>query len=97
MSRVATNAAHIHTRPVPVPRVPGLHAPQRQSNVVRDPRLLPISNASSTKAYTGAELRANTRHGAMDAQRLPSRMGDRLHWRDGRVTDMQGNPLTNHS
>lgn len=97
MSRVATNAAHIHVQRTPLPRTPGLHAPKRHANVVREPRLLPICNASSRQPYTGADLRANTRPGAMGAQRLPSRMGDRLHWRDGRVTDMQGHPLTNHS
>lgn len=54
---------------------------------------MPISNASSTRPYDGAELRAHVRPGAMDAMALPSRVHDRLHYRDGRVTDMRGNPI----
>lgn len=97
MSRVTANQAHLHVRRAPLPRAPGLHAPKRHTAATPGPRPTPISNASSTEPYTGAELHARTRPGAMDAHRLPSRMGERLHWRDGRVTDMQGNPLTNHS
>jgi deferrochelatase/peroxidase EfeB len=33
------------------------------------------------------------RLGADACLALPSRVGDRLHYRDGRVTDMQGNPI----
>lgn len=44
-----------------------------------------ISNSSSQAVYTGAELRAHVRPGALDALALPSRMGRRLHYRDGRV------------
>lgn len=45
----------------------------------------PVTNASSTRRYDGAELRAHVRPGALDAFALPSRMGQRLHYRDGRV------------
>jgi hypothetical protein len=39
--------------------------------------------------YTGAELRPyEGRPGAMDAFALPSRMGRRLHYRDGRVQEL---------
>lgn len=31
--------------------------------------------------------------GAEDALRYPSRTGNRLHYRDGRVTDMAGQPI----
>lgn len=44
-----------------------------------------VTNAASTQTYTGAELRAHVRPGALDALALPSRMGRRLHYRDGRV------------
>ena len=33
------------------------------------------------------------RPGAEACLAIPSRMGDRLHYRDGRVTDLQGNAL----
>ena len=33
------------------------------------------------------------RTGAQDALAHPSRIGDRLHYRDGRVTDLRGNPI----
>ena len=51
-------------------------------------------NSTSTGTYAGAELTSYARPGAADAMALPSRMNDRLHYRDGRVTDMQGNPIT---
>ena len=44
-----------------------------------------ITNASSGQPYDGAELRAHVRPGALDALALPSRMGQRLHYRDGRM------------
>ena len=44
-----------------------------------------VTNASSSQPYDGAELRAHVRPGALDALALPSRMGNRLHYRDGRV------------
>jgi len=44
--------------------------------------------------YRASEYQPSTRPGAMDAFALPSRMGDSLHYRDGRVTDMAGNPVT---
>ena len=33
------------------------------------------------------------RPGAQDALAHPSRIGDRLHYRDGRVTDLKGTPI----
>lgn len=42
-------------------------------------------NASVQEAYDGAELRPSMRPGAEDAGRLPSLMGSRRIWRDGRV------------
>ncbi len=44
--------------------------------------------------YRACEYQPSNRPGAMDAFALPSRMGDTLHYRDGRVTDMAGNPVT---
>lgn len=34
-----------------------------------------------------------TRPGSEDALKCPSRTGERLHHRDGRMTDLSGNPL----
>lgn len=34
-----------------------------------------------------------TRPGGEDALKCPSRTGERLHHRDGRITDINGNPL----
>lgn len=45
----------------------------------------PVRNSTSSDIYTAPELRAPVRPGAMDAMALPSRMGDRLYYRDGRV------------
>ncbi len=53
-----------------------------------------ICAASTPNGYRGLETSAPAlRPGANDAGNLPSRMHDRLHHRDGRVTDLQGNPL----
>lgn len=47
------------------------------------------SNTRMTEPYDGAELRPIVgRPGATDALALPSRIGNRLHYRDGRVTDL---------
>jgi hypothetical protein len=50
--------------------------------------ILALGRPSETPegVYDGAELKPFAgRPGAMDAQVLPSRMGDRRYWRDGRV------------
>lgn len=40
---------------------------------------------------SAADLAPRTpRPGSEDAQRLPSRVGDRLYWPGGRVTDLEG-------
>ncbi len=67
---------------------------QRAARVRRQHSDMPICNSTSTGTYAGAELSSYARPGAADALALPSRMNDRLHYRDGRVTDMQGNPIT---
>lgn len=41
--------------------------------------------ASATGRYDGAELRPSIRPGAEDWRQRPSRVGNRLHYRDGRV------------
>ncbi len=43
--------------------------------------------------YRATEYAPSTRPGAMVAFGLPSRMGDTLRYRDGRVTDMAGQPV----
>lgn len=53
-----------------------------------------VTNATSRGAYAGLELKPYAgRPRAMDAQRHPTRIGNRLHYRDGMVTDLAGNPI----
>ena len=57
-----------------------------------DPRLLtrsPVRGLASAADLAPPALRP----GAQDALAHPSRIGDRLHHRDGRVTDLGGNPI----
>jgi hypothetical protein len=49
--------------------------------------------ATLTAPYRATEYSPSPRPGANAAFTLPSRYGDELHYRDGRVTDMDGNPL----
>lgn len=50
-----------------------------------------VGNATTTATYNGAEVcMPALRAGADDALQVPSRVNDRLHYRDGRVTDLQG-------
>jgi hypothetical protein len=48
------------------------------------------TNASQKKRYEPEAdmLAPPARHGAVDALQVPSRMGNRLHYRDGRVVDL---------
>jgi hypothetical protein len=52
-----------------------------------------VELASMDAPYSAREYHPSNRPGAMDAFALPSRMGDTLRYRDGRVTDMAGNPV----
>jgi hypothetical protein len=52
-----------------------------------------LQQAHMAAPYSAREYQPSNRPGAMDAFALPSRMGDTLHYRDGRVTDMAGNPV----
>jgi len=53
-----------------------------------------ISNSSAPTCYQGQELYAPCLHPhADDSLALPSRIGDRLHYRDRRTTDMAGQPI----
>lgn len=85
------------TLPAHILRAPGLHAmkrPSRKTPPARPQQNMRISNASSRDVYDGAELRPfEGRPGAADALTIPSRVNNRLHYRDGRVTDMQGSPV----
>lgn len=54
---------------------------------------VPIRRSSAPGHYTARECAASNRPGAMDAFTLPSRVGSRLHYRGGRTTDIDGNPL----
>ena len=62
----------------------------------RKPRSTPLQAMTFTvhdDEYRCGDLNASPRPGAMRAFSLPSRFGDRLHYRDGRVTDMAGNAI----
>jgi len=53
-----------------------------------------ISNSSAKGHYKGEEVcMPALRTGADDALAVPSRINDRLYYRDGRVTDLQGQPI----
>ncbi len=53
-----------------------------------------LEAARAAKDYAGRELSAPcNRPGAMDAYRLPSRVGSHLHWPDGRITPIH-HPIT---
>lgn len=57
-----------------------------------DPRLLtrsPVRSLASAADLAPPALRP----GSEDFLTCPSRIGQRLHHRDGRVTDLQGNPF----
>jgi predicted transcriptional regulator len=43
--------------------------------------------------YQPTEYAPSARRGAMAAFSLPTRIGNSLHYRDGRVTDLDGNPI----
>jgi hypothetical protein len=58
-----------------------------------DPRLLtrsPVRSVASAADLAPAAPRA----GSEGALELPSRIGGRLFYRNGRVTDLAGNPIT---
>jgi hypothetical protein len=54
-----------------------------------------INNTASTKAYNPGKdmLAPAARAGADAALSIPSRYGDRLHYRNGVHTDLRGNPI----
>ena len=56
------------------------------------PDLLTRSPAHRTATPADLAPPADRPH-AHDAQRYPSRLGNRLHYRDGMVTDLAGNPI----
>ncbi len=60
------------------------------------PELKPIAiREDSSGLYAITKLKCYiTRPGAQHAQTLPSRIGNRLRYPDGRVTDLAGNPIT---
>ena len=89
-ARTIGTASHLHARRVAPPRGRGLHsiAPAQ----LHAQRLEPKRTTAPTEdyqKYDGAELRAFTRPGARDHEKYPSRMGQNLHYRDGRVVSGQ--------
>lgn len=60
-----------------------------RDKVATPPSRTRISNTTATDPYDSAELRPfDRRHGALDAFALPSRMGNRLHYPDGRIVEI---------
>lgn len=91
--RVSREALEAHRRSE---RARSLEA-RRRNRLVHEPttyqRTAPAIDGEP-KGYRCPELRPfDGRPGAMQAFDLPSRMNNRLHHRDGHVTDLQGNPL----
>lgn len=80
--------------PAPAPS-PALTRPVlRKTGAPRPiPRIPSMGRASSGRQYLANDLAPSNRPGAMRAFELPSRMGDVLRYRDGRVTDLDGNPV----
>lgn len=69
-----------------------------QESLGQEPGKVPpatIHPASTTTGYDGAELTAPAVRALADTpQGIPSRMGNQLRYRCGRVTDLTGNPIT---
>jgi len=64
-------------------------APKRHRAAAK-PRARPINNMTTGGVYDGADLRPfDGRPGALDALEMPSRMGKRLIYRDGRTEGVQ--------
>lgn len=60
-----------------------------RKNGPRPPKEPPITNGAMCGVYDGAELVAPIRSGADDALAYPSRIGNYLHYRDGRITHVE--------
>ena len=52
----------------------------------------PMGISPMAGTYNGAELATKPAR-ATSTRELPTRVGNRLHWKDGRVTDLDGMPL----
>lgn len=76
----AAKAARLEQRAAPSP-----------SPVTR--RMRAVNGGEMSAPYRSTEYSPSVRPGANDAFALPSRMGDSLRYRDGRITDMDGTPL----
>lgn len=80
----------------PTARVTPIHAP---SPAFVRPQLLPgvdfhLLLSSPARSMSDADKRPTpVRRDGMDFAQWPSRRGDRLYYRDGRVTDMDGNRI----
>jgi hypothetical protein len=61
---------------------------------VGDPRLL-IQSPARNRASAADLAPQPPRPGSLFGLDCPSRIGARLHYRDGTVTDLHGNPLKN--
>jgi len=72
-----------------------LHSRRDPAKLVADIPALPRARRQTPTGYQPRELAPCVRPGSMDAFKFPSRMGDTLRYRGGRVTDLAGNPITN--
>lgn len=75
--------------------IDGVPVLTRPAKTHRPKAAVRICNSSTRTGYTGNELSTPClRANADDSLALPSRMGDRLRYRDGYLTDMHGTPIT---
>ncbi len=74
------------------------HAERQKRAKTLDLSITTVARANTTDFrangnYTPTEYAPSTRPGATASQQLPSRVGNRLHYPGGRVTDMAGNTI----
>ena len=88
--KLSSSAMHLHAKRQVLPRGRrGLHAvgpaQLHSQRLVPAAPALPAAPVQRCDVYDGAELRAATRPGAEDHRQWPSRIGNELHFLDGRV------------
>lgn len=66
-------------------------APAPETLAARDDMVPAMTRGRILMASTADRLPHVYRNGAMDSEHLPSRMSNRLHYRDGRIVHMDAN------
>jgi hypothetical protein len=88
--KLSSAAMHLHAKRQVLPHGRrGLHAvgpaQLHSQRLVPSAPALQAAQEQRCDVYDGAELRAATRPGAEDHRQWPSRIGNELHYLDGRV------------